>query len=334
MDVDFIIAGQGIAGAWLSYVLWQSGYRIMVADDATGTTSSLTAGALINPVNVNRGIAVKDAAQLMAMARQQYREMEQVLSCSFYKERTLIVWNDGKVKEDIVRSPFIKTLSAEEQSRLSVRIAGGQAAFKVEPVGCIDAAVVLQNWKTYLQQHQVFITASLQPDQVREIPGGLQWNNISAKGIIFCNGARAMRQPLFQHIPFTPNRGDVLLLEIPGLHSDQVLHLQHIRLIPLGENRYWCGSNYRWDQDVQPDVAWRIQTEALLRKWLRVPFIIRQHLVAERPTTAGQQPVYGFLKSHPRIGIFNGLGTRGFSLAPVLARQFVMAIQQGRAPVV
>jgi len=333
MDVDFIIAGQGIAGTWLSYVLWKSGYKIMVADHTDGKNSSLAAGALINPVNVNRAVAVKDAASIMTMARQQYREMEQVLQCSFYKENTLFVWNDFKIEDAALHHPFIKMLSEKEQSRLSVYITDGPAAFKVEPVGCIDASVLLQNWKAFLRQQQAFVAAKIHAEQIREKPGGLQWNGISAKGIIFCNGAAAMRQPLFQHIPFTPNCGDALLLDIPEGHFDRILHLRHLRLIPLGANRYWCGSNYRWDyKDVKPDAVWREQTEAFLRKWLRVPFAVREHIVAERPTTAGQQPVYGFLKKYPRIGIFNGLGTRGFSLAPVLARQFVSAIQKGQIP--
>src|SRR5690606_34402787 len=112
-----------------------------------------------------------------------------------------------------------------------------------------------------------------------------------------------------------------LLIDIPDLKSDQIWHFGHTRLIPLGESKYWCGSNYRWEiEDVQPDADWRSETEALLKTYLRVPFIVRDHFVAERPTIAGQQPVFGFLKNHPQIGIFNGFGTRGFSLTPLLAR--------------
>ncbi len=335
MTADFIIIGQGIAGTWLSYELMQQGYSVMVIDDPEGKPSSRVAGALINPVNVNRGTIVNNAVQMMTTTRQQYRSLENLLHISCYRETELIVWNDQPAEKDFVPDMFVKKLSGEEQAWLQLHFSGGQADRKIAPVGCINVSLLLHCWKEYLQENNAFTAATVAAGQIQENLEGIRWNDFSARRIIFCTGASAMNQFLFRHLPFTHNRGDMLMLEIPGLQSGWVFHAGHLRLIPMREGVFWCGSNYRWDyNDLNPDMEWRNQTEKLLRKWLRDPFIIQEHCVAERPTVAGQQPVYGFLKDHPRIGIFNGLGTRGFSLAPILARQLVTAIQQNNVALI
>ncbi|HRQ52567.1 MAG TPA: FAD-dependent oxidoreductase, partial [Agriterribacter sp.] len=49
-------------------------------------------------------------------------------------------------------------------------------------------------------------------------------------------------------------------------------------------------------------------------------FTVVDHMVAERPTTAGQQFLTGIHPDMPSVVIFNGLGTKGFTCGPALAR--------------
>lgn len=68
-------------------------------------------------------------------------------------------------------------------------------------------------------------------------------------------------------------------------------------------------------------MEWRKKIEKFLKQWLKLPFSINEHIVAERPTTAGQQPL---LLNHHNLpmALFNGLGTKGFLMGPSLAKQF------------
>jgi glycine/D-amino acid oxidase-like deaminating enzyme len=59
-----------------------------------------------------------------------------------------------------------------------------------------------------------------------------------------------------------------------------------------------------------------------LQSWLKLPFSIKEHIVALRPTTAGQIPFIGIHPKHNAVAVFNGLGTRGFSAAPHWAKEF------------
>jgi glycine/D-amino acid oxidase-like deaminating enzyme len=53
------------------------------------------------------------------------------------------------------------------------------------------------------------------------------------------------------------------------------------------------------------------------------PFAIVDHLAALRPATLERRPFIGLHPLHPAVGIFNGMGTKGCSLAPYFARQLV-----------
>jgi glycine/D-amino acid oxidase-like deaminating enzyme len=96
-----------------------------------------------------------------------------------------------------------------------------------------------------------------------------------------------------------------------------------LRLVPRSDGLFWCGSNYTWNFDnLLPDEQWKQDAIIELESWLKLPFTIKAHIVAQRPTTAGQIPFIGIHPEHNTVAIFNGLGTRGFSAGPYWASAF------------
>jgi len=73
------------------------------------------------------------------------------------------------------------------------------------------------------------------------------------------------------------------------------------------------------------------KTEAILQEWLKTPFRTIEHLASVRPATLERRPFVGFHPVHPAVGILNGMGTKGCSLAPYFAHQLVEHITQGIA---
>jgi len=55
---------------------------------------------------------------------------------------------------------------------------------------------------------------------------------------------------------------------------------------------------------------------------LKIPFIIKDHLASLRPATIERRPFVGLHPQHNNMAIFNGMGTKGCSLAPWFAKQF------------
>ena len=83
-----------------------------------------------------------------------------------------------------------------------------------------------------------------------------------------------------------------------------------------------AGSTYEREQlDGEPTERGRSEIESRLREFLRLPFEVIDHAAAVRPIIRESRPVLGFHPEHPRIGIFNGLGSKGSLLAPFFAAQ-------------
>jgi len=59
---------------------------------------------------------------------------------------------------------------------------------------------------------------------------------------------------------------------------------------------------------------------------VRVPYQIVGHMAGVRPTVIDRRPLLGTHPKHHQLHVFNGLGTRGGLMAPLLAKwlyQFV-----------
>ena len=94
-------------------------------------------------------------------------------------------------------------------------------------------------------------------------------------------------------------------------------------LAPFSEpGLFWLGSNYLWEfEHENPTQEFYIQAEQLLQSWLKLPFKILEHRASVRPATIERRPFVGFHPKFHSVGILNGMGTKGCSLAPFFAKQ-------------
>ena len=149
----------------------------------------------------------------------------------------------------------------------------------------------------------------------------IEYKDITADDIIFCDGIESYDNKYFRSLPFAPNKGEALIVRIPGLRSDKIFK-KSLLLAPLGEDFFWAGSNYLWDFDNDlPSQAFRERTEQQLKEWIKIPFTIEDHVAGIRPATIERRPFVGMHPTTPRVGILNGMGTKGCSLGPYFAKQ-------------
>jgi glycine/D-amino acid oxidase-like deaminating enzyme len=94
-------------------------------------------------------------------------------------------------------------------------------------------------------------------------------------------------------------------------------------IVPLPQTGlFWVGASYQWEyQDPNPSQEFREKMEAFLRSFLKLPFSIVDHLSSIRPASLERRPFVGMHPKFPRLGILNGMGTKGCSLAPYFAKQ-------------
>ena len=60
-----------------------------------------------------------------------------------------------------------------------------------------------------------------------------------------------------------------------------------------------------------------------------MPFTVEGHFAGIRPATVERRPFAGMHPRYPEFGLLNGMGSKGASLAPFMARQFCTALCGG-----
>ena len=125
---------------------------------------------------------------------------------------------------------------------------------------------------------------------------GVQWKNIIAEKIIFCDGLNTMNNPYFKALPFVPNKGEALIVEIKDL-PNQAIYKNNMTIVPWKDQLFWVGSNYDWEfTDTKPSIDFRNKMEMALRQLLKIPFNVVDHIAGIRPAECyrtnfcGKQP--------------------------------------------
>ena len=92
-------------------------------------------------------------------------------------------------------------------------------------------------------------------------------------------------------------------------------------IIPLGNDYYKVGATYdRDDVSVQVTTQAREELVSKLKEIITCDFEVVDQVAGLRPTTRDRRPFLGSLNESKQMVFFNGLGTRGITAAPSLAK--------------
>ncbi len=193
---------------------------------------------------------------------------------------------------------------------------------QVSPSFIVHLETLLPAWRNQLLKSNQIIEGSFDLSQLKISSDKIQYKELNAEKIIFCDGISSFNNPLFARLPFAFNKGEMLLIEADGISADHI-YKKGIILAPLqSKNIFWIGTNYIWNyNDVLPTKDFRNKTEQHLKEWLKVPFKVLDHQASVRPANVERRPFAGMHPVHKNVGILNGMGSKGCSLAPFFAKQ-------------
>jgi glycine/D-amino acid oxidase-like deaminating enzyme len=326
-QTEFLIVGQGISGTCLSWYLEKAGRSFIVIDDNEPQSASRVAAGVINPVTGRRIVKTWMIETLMEHAQQAYAEIGESLAIT------------AIVKKDIIDFfPSAQMLNAfherHTEDKLYLSLPVDHSDFhhffnydfgygKIDPCFIVQLQKLLPAWRTHLLNKSLFIDERFDDEHLSLNNQSATYKNISASKIIFCNGTSAAASRWFKNLPFALNKGEALIVRIPHLPANNI-YKKALTLVPLEDDLFWIGSSYEWEfNNAEPSEEFFERTKKHLSNWLKLPFTVEAHLAAIRPATIERRPFIGMHPHHPTIGIFNGMGTKGCSLAPYFAQQFV-----------
>jgi glycine/D-amino acid oxidase-like deaminating enzyme len=326
MQADYLIIGQGISGTMLSWFLHKEGKSFVMLDEDAPVTSSKVAAGIINPVTGRRFVRSWMIEELLPFARSTFDELETFLQVDFVRHLDMIRFFTNAESRDL----FVTRITEDDtylhqypdQNRFNPLFHYHYGCGQVRPAFCVDLQVLMQAWRRQMPEcfrsHR-FDAAALQLHNDHVV-----YEDITAQKIIFCEGCSGEENPWFKALPFSANKGEALFIECPGMEDRHIYKQQHLMAPLMQKDLFWVGSTYQNRfADAQPSEEFRKRTEAQLKEWIKLPFTVVDHKAAVRPATVERRPFVGLHPQHPTIGILNGMGTKGTSLAPFFAHQLV-----------
>lgn len=327
-NFDYILVGQGLAGSLLTYFLLEKGQSVFIFDeDHKGSSSNIAAG-VINPITGYRFVKSWMFDELRDFNELFYRKIELEFGINLYSERNILRFlrNNGDANEWFTRSTFEGNRQymkpKADLGHLQDKIVQPVAIGEIEHAAQVNMPLLIQTLKNRFTDQAILQSVVVDYGQVEFNFGRIAYNGFTAKKVIFCEGQRGRFNPFFSYLPFEVSKGEILIVRAPDLKSEKILK-DKIMIAPLGNDLYWCGSNYEWNsRDDLPTDAFRTDFEKKLRHMLKVDFEVVEHLAAIRPTVKDRRPFIGLHPKYKELAIFNGLGTKGASLGPYWADRF------------
>lgn len=328
---DFIIVGQGIAGATLALSLLQAGYNIMVINQPYLSLSSRVAAGIWNPIVFKRLTKSWLADDLIPELLSFYQFWEKELQASFIEHRAIIkpfteeqekkLWLK-KSSDNTDENIFLdKSIYHDLPLSKSYTI---NSYSKVLQAGNLNVNCFLDTTINYLKQHHSYLEEEFNYNQLSITPENITYKNINAKHIVFCEGHLISKNPYFNWVPMKPAKGDTLIIESEDITLTKDIFNKGFFMMPLGSQQFKVGATYEWNNlNDEPTEKGKAELIKKINSVTSLPYKIISHDAGVRPSVIDRRPVIG---THPEIKnafVFNGLGTKAVMIAPYFAKQFV-----------
>ncbi|MEP7319783.1 MAG: FAD-dependent oxidoreductase [Panacibacter sp.] len=327
MQADYIIIGQGICGTFLSWNLLKEGKSVLVIDSSDPYTASKVASGVINPVTGRRIVRTWMIEDLLPFAWEAYTQLGNDLNVPLVQQCNVLDFHPTpqmqeafmqRVKEE---TGYLQIPENTNEWQQYFRYNYGIG--EVNPCLLVDLQTMLQNWRKKLQDQHILIEEKFDCNELvlDELQNTIQYKNITAQKIIFCDGVAGFENPYFKMLPYVRTKGEAIIASIPDLPRTNIFK-QGITIVPWQQDLFWIGSNYVWEYNhVQPTALFRKKVEEQLNYWLNLPYTITDHVASERPANIERRPFVGLHPLHRQVGVLNGMGTKGCSLAPYFSHQ-------------
>ncbi len=330
--VKYLIVGQGLVGTWMSYFLQQRQLSFKIINDTSIQAATSVASGVINPVTGRRIVQTWMIDSILPFAVEAYTALGETLSTEIIKKAPAILLHPSEqMKESfeyrLTHDNVYLFKNNPEIVHSFFNTPYGTGA--IDECYWIDLNKMLSASRLELQNKGNYIESNFETSDLTFIENGVSWKNIQADYIIFCDGIHSMNNNYFNKLPFAPNKGEALIIKVPGLPTNHI-YKTNISIIPWVDDLFWVGSSYEWSFDnIAPTQEFREKMKEALGMCLKLPFEIIDHIVGVRPANRDRRPFVGMHPSYPQLGICNGMGTKGCSLAPYFTSQLIDHLELG-----
>lgn len=337
MPPRILIIGQGLAGTALAWRLWERAVPFLIVDRDEPLTSSKVAAGLITPITGMRLTVSWRYEVFYREALQFYRVCGKRLNQRFFfprgyvrllkNEQEIAKWEKRRSDPDM--QSFLHRNSPQLNAAVIHQPKNG---FQQRHAAWLDTNAYLESSRRFFDSLNSWLKADVSPADVRDDAADIEWHGQRFSHVIWAQGWRAAKHPLFDWVPFQSALGTILTVQA-DLQGEQRILNRGCWLLPRNDGTLRVGSTYEWQfDDPNTPSASQVQTlEATLHGLLKAPAKIITTQTAVRPIIKHQQALMGTHPTHPRVAFLNGLGSKGSLRAPWLARHLIEHLLDGSA---
>src|SRR5690606_18156199 len=274
--LDYLIVGLGLSGTALASLLEEKGRSFKVFDEG-GTNSSKVAGGMMNPVILKRFTLAWEADVQLTIAKAFYEKLEEQTGAEFIRPVELYrkfssaeEQNNWFEAADNPRlAPFLDT---DLKFDLNPAIPAEHGFGRVLQTHRLDTTAFLESYAGLLREKGKLETSGFEYDDLELLEEGVGYRGLRARRIIFCEGFGIRKNPFFQYLPLTGNKGEYLIIHSPDLRLCTTIK-SSVFISPVGNDNYAVGATYsNSDKSPAPTSEAREELETKLKKLIGVPY--------------------------------------------------------------
>lgn len=333
MKIKFLIVGQGIAGSCFALKLIRENKSFLIIDEDKDKASKVAVG-VFNPVVLKRFALIWDAEPQLRLMHRYFEEFEkicgqqlisQIPTYRIFKDTDEIrTWQKKSKNREL-----LKFISEEIITNNQTDINSPLGYAEVRQTGRIKLEECLEAFKNYLTEKNQYINQRFDYSKLKISDDGIQYGDIFAEKIIFCEGYGVKDNPWFNELPVIGVKGEVLKIRT-STQVPKAIWKAFNFLMPIEDDICFTASTYDRD-DLTPEPTEKGKQEILkhLEEIYKGSYSVIDHTAGIRPTVVDRRPLVG---SHPKFKnmyILNGMGTRGTLLAPRMTEYLYDYIENG-----
>jgi len=332
--VDAIIVGQGLAGSALAWELLQRDKKVVVFDEPQLNRASKISAGICNPITGRVMSRTYLADRLFPFLNTFYPDAEKILHRRFFHPLPIyrpfisldeqLQWKEKALSTTL--QPFITEVRATPLRPDILNNSFG--GLLIAQAGYLDVEAWVTAVRETLIDHQSY-RAEYFDEKEMKTGEVIAYKDLSASSIIFCNGLAARKSDWFDWLPLEPLKGETLTVRMK-FDANWIVS-RGVYIVPAREkDTFVVGSTYQ-----HAPIEERITTEARTHLAARLaavvsaPFEIIHQDWGIRPTVKDRRPLLGQHPGQRNVIIFNGLGTKGVSLAPYFAKALADGMNNG-----
>jgi len=332
---DFIIVGRGLAATCLMHQFHKYNIGFEVIGNTQLSLSSQVAAGIWNPVVFKRLTSSWMNEQLIPSLEQFYTDCEKNLNQKLITQRTLI----KPFTEDQEKTLWKRKAETELSNFLDPVIYSANSTHRnlkivnqfglVKQAGNLDIKAFIEASSVYF--NNFILDEVFEYDKLIIENNFVQYKNIKAQNIIFCEGYLVKNNPFFQWIPLVPAKGETLTIKTSELSLREFIFNRDGFMMDLSEDTFKVGATYEW-QNLNASTS-EAGLQSLKNKIQNIStcnYKILSHVAGVRPSSIDRRPIIGMHPKHKQLFIFNGLGAKGVMLAPFFTENFVHFYQQNQ----